>query len=152
MLTILFLTALAGSLPLQTAQGASCQGVFLRQHGPTSVSPDQILSYKIQVVNEGACNLEGVQVTDYIPRRTVYREGQPTPSQVPVNSQEPRSHLPVHQVVWKDVSLPANGSTASFEVKVMVLPPGKRTITDTSCVEHPNLVRTCNTIDLWVNE
>ena len=147
-----FIFVFLGNFAAGTAFGAICDGIFLRQLGPTSVSADQILSYKIQVVNEGACNLEGVQVTDYLPRRTLYREGQPTPSQVPSDRPAPRDHLPVHQVQWMGVHPPPRGGSAVFEVKVLVLSPGKRPITDTACLEHPSSVRICNTIDFWVND
>lgn len=132
-----------------------CQAVFILLSGPTSASYGDVLRYRIEIRNEGACQISDALVTDYLPRESVFISASPEPNKKPsqvmtgIGAQDEPT-VPVQKVVWENVSLGMNDVGDVFEVAIS---PGRvsgRVITNSACIEHPKIGRRCDTLDTYI--
>jgi len=127
-----------------SATAWECQGVLIRQNGPSQAAPGTELTYDIQVINGDTCDLSGARITDYLPRRVQYLSAQPTPLEV--------IHLPVSKIMWPPLDLQSSGGEAHFQVKLLAGEPAGRVITNTVCVEHEKIGRVCQDLDTFLTK
>lgn len=129
------------------ASAWECQGVLIRQSGPSQAAPGAELTYDIEVINADsgdACNLPGARITDYLPRRVQFLAAQPTPLEV--------INLPVGKVMWPPQDLKPSGGQARFQVRIAASEPAGRIITNTVCVEHDKIGRVCQDLDTFITK
>lgn len=123
-----------------------CKGIFARQSGPSAIPENSIARYQIRLTNEGDCALDDGTLTDYIPRRSIYRAADPQPNQEP----ESGGRLPVQQILWKEIDLAPAGDEILFTVEMEIQGPSGRTATNTACFEHPRAGRICSEFETYV--
>jgi uncharacterized repeat protein (TIGR01451 family) len=127
----------------------NCKGVLIRLEAPTQSHVDEVIEYRIQIFNTGACQLEGLELINYLPRSSAFESATPAPSSVPDTQAKPGGPLPVPQIRWNRVTMAAS-DVLEFRARVRVLPPAQTLMTNTSCLEHPSFGRICQEVDTYI--
>jgi uncharacterized repeat protein (TIGR01451 family) len=128
-----------------------CHGLTIRLTGPTRAKAGDLVRYRIRVSNGGSCHIQDATVTNFLPREVSLVSAHPEPGASEDSDQETgrEPRLPVSRVDWRGVSLmPAE--TKFFEVRAKVRTAVAREITNSSCAEHANTGRRCDSLDTQI--
>lgn len=150
----LFLGALAVPAYADPSALWACKGITVNQVGPTTVSVGGRLDYEIHVKNDGDCDLTGSSVVDFIPRRSIFYQASPEPTDLPIahaGSEVGTLDMehPVSRIEWKNVSL-GSGKDTYFKVSAHVQGPEDRILLNTVCFENTLSGRICSQAETTV--
>jgi uncharacterized repeat protein (TIGR01451 family) len=146
---ILASCTIAATAQAQPSELWACKGVTIEQSGPTSIKTGEILEYEIRIRNGGSCNLENLDVTDFIPRMSEFHQASPQPTDYP----RPLGNgtHPVLKIQWKKVALSAGGDV-TFKITAIVKSPEDRVLLNTACFESDQTGRICSEFETTVEQ
>ncbi|NDD91173.1 DUF11 domain-containing protein [bacterium] len=148
---ILYFGILIGtaSVVIAAAGDEKCDGIVIRQSAQPQAKPGQVIQYNVEVHHSGACELSGLELSDYLPQQTELLWAMPKPDLTQTSREENPEPWPVNRLMWKNRKLDPGGS---ISLMLSVRAPEVRTgwLRNTVCISAVNMIRKCSDIETFV--